>query len=151
MLEKYSKNQKLVIKTGIVMLCIIAFSIYSLFSSNNNKVETEYDYNKRVQELYNNEGDQNDEQLIQKEPEIQTETPDNIVFQQIKEKATRDFPNDYTTQEYWINEQKQAYLYMKSIPDDEIKQKAELDFPIDYTTQKYWYNEQIEAKKRMNQ
>ena len=74
---------------------------------------------------------------------------EKIIFAKLKEKAKRDWPNDYTTQEYWINEQKEAYEYMKSIPNDEIKKKAQRDWPLDFSTQKFWYNEQIEAKKRL--
>ena len=71
------------------------------------------------------------------------------IFAKLKAKAKRDWPNDFTTQEYWINEQKEAYEYMKSIPNDDIKRKAQRDWPIDFTTQKYWYNEQIEARERL--
>lgn len=71
------------------------------------------------------------------------------IKEKLKAKAKRDWPNDYTTQEYWINEQIEAYKYMKTIPDGSVKSKAQHDFPLDYTTQKYWYNEQVEAKERM--
>lgn len=74
---------------------------------------------------------------------------DLLVLKKIKEIAKRDWPNDYTTQEYWINEQMEAYEYMKQIPDDKIKRKAEQDWPYDFSTQKYWYNEQVQAKERI--
>jgi hypothetical protein len=71
------------------------------------------------------------------------------IIEKLKAKAKQDWPNDYTTQEYWIKEQIAAYQYMKTIPDDEIKRKAQQDWPLDFSTQKYWYNEQIEAKERL--
>jgi hypothetical protein len=89
---------------------------------------------------------------IEKEEKEKIEMDKNeekSIFAKLKARAKRDWPNDYTTQEYWINEQKEAYKYMKSIPNDDIKRKAQRDWPIDFTTQKYWYNEQIEAKERL--
>lgn len=84
------------------------------------------------------------QKAVQKEKE-----EDNRIFSRLKEKAKRDWPNDYTTQEYWLSEQKEAYEYMKNIPDDNIKKKAQRDWPLDFSTQKYWYNEQIEARERL--
>lgn len=72
-----------------------------------------------------------------------------VIISKLKDKAKRDWPNDYTTQEYWVNEQIDAYEYMKSIADNEIKQKAQRDWPLDFVTQKFWYNEQIDARERM--
>jgi len=57
--------------------------------------------------------------------------------------------SNYTTQEYWINEQIEACNYMKTITNDDIKKKAQRDWPLDFSTQKYWYNEQIEARERI--
>lgn len=71
-------------------------------------------------------------------------------IKKLKEKAARDWPNDYTTQEYWINEEIAAYDHMLTVPDDEIKRKAQRDWPLDFTTQKYWYYEEKEAKERLN-
>lgn len=71
------------------------------------------------------------------------------IFGKLKKRAEKDWPSDYTTQEFWINEQIGAYRYMKTIPDDKIKRKAQRDWPLDFTTQKFWYNEQIAAKKRL--
>ncbi|WP_449388911.1 hypothetical protein [Chryseobacterium lineare] len=67
----------------------------------------------------------------------------------LKEKAKEDWPNDYSTQEYWINEQIEAYDYMEAIENNSIKKQAERDWPLDFSTQKYWYGEQLEAKKRL--
>jgi hypothetical protein len=83
---------------------------------------------------------------IEQEKELEK---DLFVINKIKEIAKKDWPEDYSTQEYWINEQMKAYEYMKQIPDDKIKRKAERDWPYDFTTQKYWYNEQLEAKERI--
>ena len=73
----------------------------------------------------------------------------NEIIEKLKEKARRDWPDDYTTQAYWINEQIEAYEYMLNVDDASIKRKAQMDWPLDFTTQKYWYNQQIEAKKRL--
>lgn len=74
----------------------------------------------------------------------------DIIKEKLKVKAQRDWPNDYTTQEYWVNEQLDAYDYMLGIENNSIKKQAQRDWPLDFTTQKYWYNEQIEALERMN-
>jgi hypothetical protein len=71
------------------------------------------------------------------------------IIRKLKDQAARDWPNDYTTQEFWVNEEMEAYDHMLTIPDDEIKQQAQRDWPLDFTTQKYWYYEQIEARERM--
>ena len=74
------------------------------------------------------------------------------LFVKLKAKAAKDWPNDYSTQEYWLNKQSEAYDYMKTISDDDpIKRKAQRDWPLDIGTQQYWYDKQIEARERMNQ
>lgn len=88
--------------------------------------------------------------ILQQEQERKLESEKQQVIAKLKERAKRDWPNDYTTQEYWINEQIEAYEYMLQIPDNSIKRKAQQDWPLDFNTQKYWYNEQIEAKERLN-
>jgi hypothetical protein len=72
-----------------------------------------------------------------------------IVSEKLKAKAERDFPDDFTTQEYWLNEQMKAYDYMLTIENSSVKSKAQEDFPLDYTTQKFWYNQQVDAQERM--
>jgi len=67
----------------------------------------------------------------------------------LKEKAKKDWPNDYSTQEYWINAEIEAYDYMETIEDNPIKRQAQRDWPLDFSTQKYWYEEQVEAKNRI--
>lgn len=71
------------------------------------------------------------------------------VIEKLKARAKRDWPDDYTTQEYWINQQLDDYAYMLTIEDNSIKRKAQRDWPLDFSTQRYWYNEQIEAKERL--
>ncbi|NBG65598.1 hypothetical protein [Acidiluteibacter ferrifornacis] len=92
------------------------------------------------------------EKLLREEEETlrKAQEEEKQIFAKLKEKAEKDWPNDYTTQEYWLSEQKAAYQYMKAIPEDGIKRKAMRDWPLDFVTQKYWYNEQIEAKERLN-
>lgn len=71
------------------------------------------------------------------------------ITEKLKAKAARDWPNDYTTQEYWINQELEDYKYMLAIPDGPVKRQAERDWPYDYSTQKYWYDQQLEAKERL--
>jgi hypothetical protein len=71
------------------------------------------------------------------------------VLEKLKARAKRDWPNDYSTQEFWINEEIEDYRYMRTIPNDAIKRQAQRDWPLDFSTQKFWYNEQIEAKERL--
>ncbi|WP_395051595.1 hypothetical protein [Flavobacterium sp.] len=91
---------------------------------------------------------------------VETETVANVehdkadaekesITEKLKAKAKRDWPDDYTTQEFWVNEQIGAYEYMLTIENNSIKEKAQKDWPLDFTTQKFWYNEQIEAQERM--
>lgn len=72
------------------------------------------------------------------------------ITEKLKERARRDWPDDYTTQEFWVNQQLEDYDYMLGIPDNSIKSRAQRDWPLDFSTQKFWYNEQIEARERMN-
>jgi len=46
-------------------------------------------------------------------------------------KTEQDWPNDYTTQEYWINRELEDYQYTLAIPDGPIKRQAERDWPYD--------------------
>ena len=71
------------------------------------------------------------------------------IIAKLKKRAKRDWPNDYTTQEFWINEQIEAYEYMLTIENNSIKKQAQRDWPLDFLTQKFWYNEQIEARERL--
>jgi hypothetical protein len=83
------------------------------------------------------------------EIEVQTDPQKEAVINKLKEKAKKDWPNDYSTQEFWVNEQIEAYDYMKTIQDNPIKRQAQKDWPLDFSTQKFWYEEQIEAKERI--
>lgn len=83
------------------------------------------------------------------EVEIKTDPKKDAVITKLKEKAKKDWPNDYSTQEYWINEEIEAYDYMETIEDNSIKRQAQRDWPLDFSTQKYWYEEQIEAQNRI--
>jgi len=86
------------------------------------------------------------------EADIQAEKANSAkqeVVEKLKARAKRDWPNDYTTQEFWVNAQTEAYEYMLTIENNSIKKQAQRDWPLDFTTQKFWYNQQIEAKERM--
>ncbi|MED3621988.1 hypothetical protein P4503_28760, partial [Bacillus thuringiensis] len=63
----------------------------------------------------------------------------------------KDFPDDYSTQNYVANKQSKAFDYLNNI---EIKSQEELniinkalrDFPTDFSTAKYVYEKQMKAK-----
>lgn len=78
-----------------------------------------------------------------------SDTKKDEIVGKLKTKAAKDWPNDFTTQEYWVNQQIEDYEFMLTVEDNSIKQKAQRDWPLDFSTQKYWYNEQIEAKERL--
>lgn len=69
----------------------------------------------------------------------------------VKEKAKKDFQDDYSTQNYVANKQSKAFDYLNNI---EIKSQEELniinkalrDFPDDFSTAKYVYERQMKAK-----
>ncbi|PFF27112.1 hypothetical protein CN335_30060, partial [Bacillus thuringiensis] len=71
----------------------------------------------------------------------------------VKEKAKKDFPDDYMTQNYVADEQSKAFDYINGI---ELKSQEELnvmkkvinDFPNDFMTTKYVYEEQIKAMNK---
>lgn len=84
--------------------------------------------------------------------DVETTTIDaetQLIIDKLKARAERDWPDDYTTQEYWVNQQIEDYSYMLQIEDNSIKRKAQRDWPLDFSTQKYWYDEQIRAKERL--
>lgn len=92
-----------------------------------------------------------EQEILQKEKlaNLQIQEEERIITK-LKAKAKRDWPDDYSVQEYWINEQIEAYHYMLTIPDnDRIKKKAQRDWPLDFSVQKYWYAQQLEAKERL--
>ncbi|MCK5133713.1 MAG: hypothetical protein KAR40_16365 [Candidatus Sabulitectum sp.] len=76
----------------------------------------------------------------------------------IKNKAKQDFPNDYSTQEYVIKNQEQAYSQIQNysysgVPSsviNKLKEKAENEYPIDFSTQKYVIDSQVESYKKVN-
>lgn len=82
--------------------------------------------------------------------DVPPQTEEDRVTTKLKAIAERDWPNDYSTQEYWINQELEDYRYMLTIPDNAIKRQANRDWPYDYSTQKYWYNQQVEARDRLN-
>ena len=103
-------------------------------------------YNDEVERIkQEQERKKQEEEILQKEnlANLQIQEEANIIAK-LKVKAKRNWPDDYTTQEFWINQQIEAYHNMLTIPDtDRIKKKAQRDWPLDFTTQQFWYNEQI--------
>lgn len=83
------------------------------------------------------------------EDNVKADPAEEVILAKLKAKARQNWPDDYSTQEYWVNEELEDYKYMKEIPAGSIKSKAQQDWPLDFSTQKYWYNQQIEAQERM--
>lgn len=90
------------------------------------------------------------------------ETADSSVTSEekhsIKEQSKIEWPDDYSMQEYYINDQLQALTAIKKLQNDvkndpkkeRILQKAIREWPKDYTMQLYRANEEIEAYQRLN-
>lgn len=127
--------------TAIIALIVIANlgdkdKTTSTSTETQNVVETEKDNSTEAEPIANVEQDK-------------AEAEKEAIKEKLKAKAKRDWPNDFTTQEFWVNQQMDDYEYMLTIEDNSIKQKAQHDWPLDFSTQKFWYNEQIDAQERM--
>lgn len=123
----------------IAITIIITLILFSNFNSENSK--------KTIQNGTQNVV-QNEAEIPNAEQEKSNSEKEDII-EKLKEKAKRDWPNDYSTQEFWVNQQIDDYEYMLSVENNSIKAKAQKDWPLDFSTQKFWYNEQIEAQERM--
>ena len=127
--------------TAIIALIVIANlgdkdKASATSTETQNVVETEQSNTTETEKVANVEQDKAD---AEKE----------AITEKLKAKAKRDWPNDFTTQEFWINQQIDDYEYMLTIENNSIKAKAQKDWPLDFSTQKFWYNEQIEAQERI--
>ncbi len=75
----------------------------------------------------------------------------------IREKAKREYPNDFEMQRYVIKQQTKALQELKrnkpeDIPEDvfkQIKSKAKEDYPNDFTMQKHIENQQLESYRKI--
>jgi len=127
--------------TAIIALIVIANlgdkdKASATSTETQNVVETEKENSTEAEPIANVEQDK-------------AEAEKEAIKEKLKAKAKRDWPNDFTTQEFWVNQQMDDYEYMLTIEDNSIKQKAQHDWPLDFSTQKFWYNEQIDAQERM--
>lgn len=142
-----SKGWKITI-TGIIALIIIS----NLNKKNTTPVaSTESQITSTESENINQTEQENttENEIITTSEPNKNEAEREAIIEKLKAKAKRDWPNDFTTQEFWLNEQIESYEYMLSIENNSIKAKAQQDWPLDFSTQKFWYNEQIEAQERM--
>ncbi|WP_342327626.1 hypothetical protein [Pedobacter sp. FW305-3-2-15-E-R2A2] len=60
--------------------------------------------------------------------------------EEVLAKLKADWPDDYSTQEYWVKTELEDYRYMKEVPAGSLKSKVQRDWPLDFSTQKYWYS-----------
>lgn len=74
---------------------------------------------------------------------------DKKVIDKIKQKAVRDYPDNFTLQKMIFDQALDAYFYMKTVSDIKIKRKMERDYPNDFFMQKMLYDQEIEAKEQM--
>jgi hypothetical protein len=66
----------------------------------------------------------NEQTTINTEEE-KTNYEKDLIIEKLKAKAKRDWPDDFTTQEFWINQQTDDYEYMLTIENNSIKAKAQ--------------------------
>ena len=133
----YMKNIKQIISAGLFL-----FFLLVAFGSMDDKKTKDSSY----QSLNSYETPDVHPQEIEAQ---NTDPKKDAIIIKLKAKAKQDWPNDYSTQEYWINQQIEAYDYMETIEDNPIKKQAQRDWPLDFSTQKYWYEQQVEAKNRI--
>ena len=139
------QNNKILILVGLAALIII-IGISSKSCHDNGILEYKLNIDKsQIDEKYiNNQETKSLDKLTE------TQNIEDIeIIKKIKSAAKKDWPNDYVTQEYWINEQITAYRYMKNLPNDNLKKSCIKDWPIDFVTQRYWYNENLKAQQRI--
>jgi hypothetical protein len=100
--------------------------------------------------------DQQQQELAAQQANVQAQSQpaSRDISSSIRAFAEKEFPGDYTTQEFVIKEQTEAYNWLAStisadgVPQDvflQIKAKAADDYPNDYVTQKFEINEQVKA------
>ncbi|MGH2664868.1 hypothetical protein [Flavobacterium sp.] len=135
------KNSSIAKGFKIGVTVIIALILISNIREKDSKISNQPEKQSVTKELNSNPVSGNEEESLNAEKEI--------VLEKLKVKAKRDWPDDFTTQEFWINQQIEDYEYMLSIENNSIKSKAQKNWPLDFTTQKFWYGEQIEAQERM--
>jgi hypothetical protein len=107
---------------------------------------------------------QNEEQkkeIINEINEIIGKTDTFITFeekQSINERSKKEWPNDYSMQEFYINNQLQALTDMKKLQNEVknhtqksgIVQRAIIEWPNDFEMQLHRSNEEIQAYLRLN-
>lgn len=147
-------------KTKISLIILATSLIIASCDSSSDKPNVQSNTEPYVQEKVKTPEEIKAEEKLAAEQKIQEEkleaerkkqeAIDDKIREKLKAQARRDWPDDYSTQEYWVTQEMEDYEYMKTISDDDrIKKKAQQNWPLDFSTQKYWYNEQIEAKERM--
>jgi hypothetical protein len=67
---------------------------------------------------------------------------EDSIFEILSKKVKQKFPNDFYTQECWINQQMKDYEYMLNCKDVALKEKAQRNLPLDFSAQKYYYDDQ---------
>jgi len=89
-------------------------------------------------------------------PKVPSEIPQEIE-QIIRKRAAEKFPDDNSTQLFFITRETQAWkdlqIYTSDIPDVElskIRQQAETRFTQDYSTQLFYINREVEAYKELH-
>jgi hypothetical protein len=83
---------------------------------------------------------------------------ESAVRERVQKNAESDYPNDFSTQRYVVNEQLKAWGALRSFSDsavpadivNAILAKTASDYPDDYSTQLYVLTEQIKDWKQLN-
>lgn len=105
---------------------------------------------------------QNHQRLTQPAPPAQQPRNQSTipaeVMQTIRAVATRDHPDDYSTQKYIIEDQCESFLAIKNLSAPDIPahvlttvcERAAIEHPDDYSTQKYIIEDQLEAYRNLH-
>ncbi|ESA36963.1 gun4 domain-containing protein [Leptolyngbya sp. Heron Island J] len=101
---------------------------------------------------------QSTSRMFKTETEKLRTSPEVKILEEIRLKAAEDYPDNFSTQKYFIKQQTKAWQHLKNfsdsqLPDDilqSIVSKAKSDYPNDYSTQLYFVKKQVEAWKALN-
>jgi len=143
----YNRERTIALSTVIYGGVLVIFVFFIAPASNENPLHSDSPPNTTTDSVIKIDSNTSATPVVTEDP---AKIDEDRITGKLKARAEHDWPNDYTTQEYWINQELEDYKYMLTISDGPIKRQAERDWPYDYTTQKFWYDQQVEARERLN-
>lgn len=75
---------------------------------------------------------------------------DQVIIAKIKAKAAREFPEEYSLQQFTIKRETAAYYYMKTVADLKIRKKVQREFPMEFSLQEFSYERELAAKESID-